>query len=188
MTSCSKRWELWAAEPTGRVGRDRLHRSEDKNGFLSRLRGNILQRGSLRWLRPDRQAGACHLVEVAGNRTSKNEKWQDIDLLIAPVQTHRCGQEEGVCGSGGSGYQAFTSDKETRKKNKKKTGKKGRFINWLPRLNLCSTFFMCFKVIRATFLKFVKNWAWLFAEVYEWQVKYRIDSVHGSYVCCNCYR
>lgn len=81
-----------------------------KTAILSRLRGNILQRGRLRWSRPDRQAGTCHLVEVAGNRTSKNEKWQDIDLLIAAVQTHRCeGQEEGVCGGGGSGYQAFTN-------------------------------------------------------------------------------
>lgn len=92
-----------------------------KRAFSSRLRGNILQRGSLRWSRPDRQAGACHLVEVAGNRTSKNEKWQDIDLLIAVVQTHRCeGQEEGVCGGGGSGYQSFTSDRETQKKREKR--------------------------------------------------------------------
>lgn len=92
-----------------------------KTAFSSHLRGNILQRGSPRWSKPDRQAGACHLVEVAGNRTSKNEKWQDIDLLIAAVQTHRCeGQEEGVCGGGGSGYQAFTSDRETRKKRRKR--------------------------------------------------------------------
>lgn len=58
----------------GRAKRDRLHRSEDENRLLSHLRGNILQRGSLRWSRPDRQAGACHLVEAAENRTSKNEK------------------------------------------------------------------------------------------------------------------
>lgn len=38
-------------------------------------------------------------------------------MLIAAVQTQRCeGQEEGVCGGGGSGYQAFTSDRETQKK------------------------------------------------------------------------
>lgn len=119
-----------------------------RTAFLSHLRDNILHRGSLRSSRSDRQAGACHLVEVAGNRTSKNEKWQDIDLLIAAVQTHRCeGQEEGVRGGGGRGYQAFTSDRETRKKE----GKKGRFVHWLPWMNFCSTFFVCFKVIKATF-------------------------------------
>lgn len=98
---------------------DMVPRTE--TAFLSHLRDNILHRGSLRSSGSDRQAGACHLVEVAGNRTSKNEKWQDIDLLIAAVQTHRSeGQEEGVRGGGGRGYQAFTSDRETRKKRGKK--------------------------------------------------------------------
>lgn len=47
----------------------------------------------------------------------------------------------------GAGVIRPTSDRETRKKE----GKKGRFVHWLPRMNFCSTFFVCFKVIKATF-------------------------------------
>lgn len=32
-----------------------------------------------------------------------------------------------------------------------KKGEKGRFVHWLPRMNFCSAFFVCFKVIKATF-------------------------------------
>lgn len=117
-----------------------------KTAILSRLRGNILQRGRLRWSRPDRQAGTCHLVEVAGNRTSKNEKWQDIDLLIAAVQTHRCeGQEEGCVVVGAAVIRPSPTDREIRKKSGNK-----REIAWLPPPNVCSTLFMCLKVIGAT--------------------------------------
>lgn len=135
-----------------------------ETAFSSHLRDNILQRRSLRSSSSDRQAGACHLVEVAGNWTSKNEKWQDIDLLIAAVQTHRCeGQEEGVRGGRGRGYRAFTSDRETRKKRKK-----GRFIPWFPWMNFCSTFIVHYEAINL--FKLIKKWARLFAEVYGCKV------------------
>lgn len=81
-------------------------RGGERRSLLTHLRDNILQRGETEIVRRrprGRSLSPCGRCREQ-NWTSKNEKWQDIDLLIAAVQTHRCeGQGGGVGGDGGGG-------------------------------------------------------------------------------------
>lgn len=67
---------------------------------------------------PDREAGACHLVEGAESRIGLVKMRSDrILICLSRLCRHTDvkGKRRGVWW-GGSGYQAFTSDRETEKK------------------------------------------------------------------------
>ncbi len=137
------------------------HHSSDRECLSESLERQYSTKRRLRLSSPDREAEACHLVEGAESRIGLVKMRSDrILICLSRLCRHTDvkGKRRGVWW-GGSGYQAFTSDRETEKK------KKERFISWLLRLNFCSTFFMCFTVKGTYFLKVNKKCARLFCPV-----------------------
>lgn len=71
---------------------------------------------------PDREAGACHLVEGAESRIGLVKMRSDrILICLSQLCRHTDvkGKRRVVCW-GGSGYQAFMSDREAEKKEERK--------------------------------------------------------------------
>ncbi len=140
------------------------HRSSDRECLSKSHKRQYSTKRRLRLSSPDREAGACHLVEGAESRIGLVKMRSDrILICLSRLCRHTDvkGKRRGVW-RGCSGYQPFTSDRETEKK------KKERFISWLLRLNFCSTFFMCFTVKGKDFLKVNKKCARLFGRVNGW--------------------
>lgn len=74
---------------------------------------------------PDREAGACHLVEGAESRIGQVKMRSDrILICLSRLCRHtdvkgKRREEVGAVWWGGGGYQAFTSDRETEKRKKR---------------------------------------------------------------------
>lgn len=100
----------------------RCHRSRDRDCLSESLERQYFTKRRLRLSVADREAGACHLVEGAESRIGL-VKMRSDRILICLSQPCRHtdvkGRRRGVWW-GGSGYRAFTSDRETEKKEKRK--------------------------------------------------------------------
>lgn len=112
------------------------HRFSD-SVFQSHLKHNILQTGDCDCPVHDHEPGLCHLMEGAESRIGLEKIRTDrILICLSSLCRHTDvkGKRRGMWW-GGTGYQAFTSDRKREKKKEKK-----RFINWLLCLNFCSTY------------------------------------------------
>lgn len=114
------------------------------------------------------------------NWTSKNKNWQDIDLLIAAVQTHRCeGQEKGdVVGCWWlSGFHVWKSEE--------KKGK-AKIYQLIASPQFLSTFFICFTVKDIYFVKVNKKVCLIIGSA-KWTALFKaiIDVVHQFSMFCN---
>lgn len=137
------------------------HHSSDRECLSETLERQYSTKRRARLSGADHEAEACHLVEGAESRIGLVKMRSDrilICLSRSCRHTDVKGKRRGVWW-GGSGYQAFTSDRETEKKRKK------RFISWLLRLNFCATFFICFTIKDPYFLKVNKKCTRLFGQV-----------------------
>lgn len=101
------------------------HHSSDRECLSESLERQYSTKRRLRLSSPDREAGACHLVEGAESRIGLVKMRSDrILICLSRLCRHTDvkGKRRGVCW-GGSGYRAFTSDREAEKR------KKERFIS-----------------------------------------------------------
>lgn len=98
------------------------HHSSDRECLLELLERQYSTKRRLILSSPDCEAVACHLVEGAERRIGLVKMRSDRILicLSRPCRhTDVKGKRRGVWW-GGSGYQAFTSDRKTEKKEKRK--------------------------------------------------------------------
>lgn len=101
------------------------HHSSDRECLSESLERQYSTKRRPRLSSPDREAGACHLVEGAESRIGLVKMRSDrILICLSRLCRHTDvkGKRRGVCW-GGSGYRAFTSDREAEKR------KKERFIS-----------------------------------------------------------
>lgn len=97
----------------------------DRDSLSESLERQYSTKRSLRLSSPDHEAGACHLVEGAESRIGLVKMRSDRILICLSLlcrHTDVKGKRRGVW-RGGSGYQAFTSDRGEEKKKKKEKRK-----------------------------------------------------------------
>lgn len=98
------------------------HNFSDRECLSEPLERQYSTKEKLRLSRPDHEAGVCHLVKGAESRIGLVKIRSDRILICLSLpcrHTDVKGKRGGGAWWGGSGYQAFTSDRETEKGKKR---------------------------------------------------------------------